>query len=291
MPPVAAYEEGEEVLAHHGPCVYAARIVKIAPSEEAPGEFEYRVHYLNWNKSWDEWVLADRLMKKTPENITKMHEIERQLKEQKKQKPEKRKTTATKRRRTVSEVGVEEPDAKREEMNLLPMPANLKAALIADWESICKKRSLIPLPATPNIDTILDGYIHSKSNRKPEVEKDVVDVMNGIRVYFERSVGTRLLYDFERPQHDALVNEANADTPLTSLYGVQHLLRLFVLLPQLMVHSDMDNEQRQQLLQKMTPFLKYLSKNLSDMKSDSYTPMSPEYLQQLISADYDIERT
>lgn len=61
-------------------------------------------------------MLADRLMKKTPENITKMHEIERQLKEQKKQKPEKRKTTATKRRRTVSEVGVEEPDAKREEV-------------------------------------------------------------------------------------------------------------------------------------------------------------------------------
>lgn len=50
--------------------------------------------------------------------------------------------------------------------------------------------------------------------------------MNGIRVYFERSVGTRLLYDFERPQHDALVNEANADTPLTSLYGVQVLLLL-----------------------------------------------------------------
>ncbi|SPQ97475.1 unnamed protein product (mitochondrion) [Plasmodiophora brassicae] len=256
MPPVAAYEEGEEVLAHHGPCVYAARIVKIAPSEEAPGEFEYRVHYLNWNKSWDEWVLADRLMKKTPENITKMHEIERQLKEQKKQKPEKRKTTATKRRRTVSEVGVEEPDAKREEMNLLPMPANLKAALIADWESICKKRSLIPLPATPNIDTILDGYIHSKSNRKPEVEKDVVDVMNGIRVYFERSVGTRLLHSVDEP--------VRCTAPATL---------------------------RQQLLQKMTPFLKYLSKNLSDMKSDSYTPMSPEYLQQLISADYDIERT
>lgn len=39
-------------VAADGPCVYAARIVKIAPSEEAPGEFEYRVHYLNWNKSY-----------------------------------------------------------------------------------------------------------------------------------------------------------------------------------------------------------------------------------------------
>ncbi|KAF9600247.1 hypothetical protein IFM89_005071 [Coptis chinensis] len=60
--------EGEKVLAYHGPCIYKAKVQKVELSRE---EGKYYVHYLGWNKSWDEWVEIDRLLKFTEENIEK----------------------------------------------------------------------------------------------------------------------------------------------------------------------------------------------------------------------------
>lgn len=275
------YEEGEEVLAQHGPCIYPAKIVKIAPADDDPKELQFRVHYLKWNKSWDEWVRADRLLKKTDENLKKMDEVKKQVEDV--LRSGKSKKSSSKKRRISTEPGIDKPDVKKDEIAQLSMPASLKTALIADWEAICKNQQLIDVPVTPNIDTIIDDYI-SQKKRDPEEQKEVVDVMNGLRVYFERSLATRLLYDYERPQFNR-VSAEHGTVPLSSLYGVQHLLRLFVLLPTLMVHSDMDVEHTQKLIGKITPLLKYISKNLSSMDSKKYVPMSSEYLEELRGDD------
>ncbi|CAH1452839.1 unnamed protein product [Lactuca virosa] len=40
-------------------------------------EWKYFVHYLDWNKNWDEWVGVDRLMKYTEENILKQQALDK----------------------------------------------------------------------------------------------------------------------------------------------------------------------------------------------------------------------
>ncbi|OIT30705.1 protein mrg1 [Nicotiana attenuata] len=68
----SVYTEGEKVLAYHGPRIYEAK----AP-ELRKNEWRYFVHYLGWNKNWDEWVGTDRLMKHTEDNVLKQQALDK----------------------------------------------------------------------------------------------------------------------------------------------------------------------------------------------------------------------
>uniref|UniRef100_A0A2P2M337 Protein MRG1 isoform X3 n=1 Tax=Rhizophora mucronata TaxID=61149 RepID=A0A2P2M337_RHIMU len=70
------FAEGERVLAYHGPRIYEAKVQK---AECRKKDWGYFVHYLGWNKSWDEWVGTDRLMKHTEENVMKQQALEKKL--------------------------------------------------------------------------------------------------------------------------------------------------------------------------------------------------------------------
>ena len=56
----------ETVLAYHGSCIYSAKIVRTQP--QPTGESLFFVHYLGWNKKWDEWLPASRVLKDTETN-------------------------------------------------------------------------------------------------------------------------------------------------------------------------------------------------------------------------------
>ncbi|KAE9607793.1 putative chromatin remodeling & transcriptional activation CHROMO-DOMAIN family [Lupinus albus] len=66
------YSSGDKLLAYHGPRIYEAKVQK---AEIRKNEWRYFVHYLGWNKSWDEWVGEDRLMKYTEENVMKQRAV------------------------------------------------------------------------------------------------------------------------------------------------------------------------------------------------------------------------
>lgn len=51
-------------------------------------------------------------------------------------------------------------------------------------------------------------------------------VASGIRDYFDRLLGTCLLYDTEREQYDRLVSK-HPSVHMSEVYGAEHLLRLF----------------------------------------------------------------
>ncbi|XP_042055280.1 protein MRG1-like [Salvia splendens] len=68
------FSEGEKVLAYHGPRIYEAKVQK---AEFQKHEWRYFLHYLGWNKNWDEWVGMDRLMKYTEENIMKQQALDK----------------------------------------------------------------------------------------------------------------------------------------------------------------------------------------------------------------------
>lgn len=58
--------------------------------------------------------------------------------------------------------------------------------------------------------------------------------MQGIETYFDKSLGMLLLYEEERQAHDA-VKKAHPNDPPSALYGAEHLLRLIVKLPSMLV--------------------------------------------------------
>ncbi|PRQ48079.1 putative chromatin remodeling & transcriptional activation CHROMO-DOMAIN family [Rosa chinensis] len=48
---------------------------KVQKAELRKNEWKYFVHYLGWNKVWDEWVGVDRLLKHNEENIKKQQAL------------------------------------------------------------------------------------------------------------------------------------------------------------------------------------------------------------------------
>nr|CAH8875910.1 unnamed protein product [Trichobilharzia regenti] len=71
------YEKGEKLLCFHGPLMYEAKCLDVKVKEDG---VVYYVHYLGWNKSWDEWVTEKRMFKYNEEGLTKKQELERQMK-------------------------------------------------------------------------------------------------------------------------------------------------------------------------------------------------------------------
>ncbi|KAK9949042.1 hypothetical protein M0R45_004588 [Rubus argutus] len=66
------YSDGEKVLAYHNTRFYEAKVQKV---ELRKNEWKYFVHYLGWNKVWDEWVGVDRLLKHNDDNIMKQEAL------------------------------------------------------------------------------------------------------------------------------------------------------------------------------------------------------------------------
>jgi mortality factor 4-like protein 1 len=69
-------------------------------------------------------------------------------------------------------------------------------------------------------------YVENQKRATPLLEDSMKEVVDGLKLYFEKAIGNILLYRFERKQYVDLV-QSHPDTPLSDLYGVEHLLRLF----------------------------------------------------------------
>lgn len=52
------------------------------------------------------------------------------------------------------------------------------------------------------------------------------EVLEGLRIYFNKALGSMLLYRFERHQY-ADMRRQYGETDLVEIYGAEHLLRLF----------------------------------------------------------------
>lgn len=138
----------------------------------------------------------------------------------------------------------------------IKIPDEIKSWLVDDWDFITRQKKLVRLPAQVNVDQILDSYIEAKKGTKLS-EEQVVEVMSGIREYFNVMIGCQLLYKFERPQYNKLVKENTAeDGGMSSCYGVIHLLRLFTKLGQVLIYTDLDEKDMPQLILHIQEFLK-----------------------------------
>lgn len=216
----------------------------------------------------------------------------------------------TKRGRDAVEQ--EEEYIKRPEIKL-NIPDALKVRLVDDWEFVTKRNQLVPLPRKPCVDEILASYrahyLSVKRDQKASRPSSVLDeVLDGLRLYFDKALGNNLLYRFERPQYvqqrkvwaeeQSKEAEEEAEMQPIKVYGAEHLLRLFggywyelqsgsdclsppffptVNLPSIIAHTTMDAEAILLLKEHLAELFAYILKEQKKLFVDEYETPSPSY--------------
>ncbi|XP_022895524.1 protein MRG1-like isoform X2 [Olea europaea var. sylvestris] len=279
-----SFSEGEKVLAFHGPRIYEAKIQR---AEFRKNVYRYFVHYLGWNKNWDEWVGMDRLMKHTKENVLKKQALNKKFGIDKNTKPgrssqvkskspadakvakeemknsdatvpkEEMKNNVAKGKKRKDDSGIEGNPVEDKMINI-QIPSTLRQRLVDDWEFIIQQNKLVKLPRSPTIDGILTKYLEYRTEKDGMMNDAVAEILKGLRYYFDKALSCILLYKTERQQY----NEAISDrVSPSSIYGAEHLLRLFVKLPELLEYVNIEEETLIRLQQNLLDFLKFLQDN------------------------------
>merc|ERR1711933_109139 len=85
----------------------------------------------------------------------------------------------------------------------------------------------------------------------------VLEISRGIKDYFNQALQVTLLYKLERRQYQQIVAKYN-HLSMDQIYGVEHLCRLFVKLPQLLSPNDLDRDTRKILSQQISFMIEFL---------------------------------
>ncbi|KAK0916887.1 Esa1p-associated factor [Friedmanniomyces endolithicus] len=188
----------------------------------------------------------------------------------------------------LTPAGALEEDFLRRPAVRLFMPDALKSILVDDWEKVTKEQKLAPVPSPTPVTQFLNEYEASEmAHRRPNsAEADILEeVVAGVKEYFNKSLGRILLYRFERQQfyemHKAVEagHGEHAGKTLADLYGCEHLLRLFVSLPDLIAHTNMDQQSVSRLREELTKMTSWMAKRLEKYLGNEYQHAGQEYLE------------
>ncbi|XP_071690125.1 protein MRG1-like isoform X2 [Rutidosis leptorrhynchoides] len=231
------------------------------------------VHYQGWNKKWDEWVGKDRLLKHNEENLEKQKALEKQhplemitmsgrvfLRNPKS--PQNHNETRGKKRKRISEGA-----ASYDKLFNIQVPTKLIKHLVSYCEYVTQMGKLVKLPCSPNVDDILNVYLEHQSNKDGRASESAGEILNGLRCYFNKALPAMLLYKCEIQQYEEAT--ANNVSP-SQIYGAEHLLRLFVKLPEILSHANIEDETLAVLQHRLQDFLKFLKKNQSSIFLSTY---------------------
>ncbi|XP_076938568.1 protein MRG2-like [Bidens hawaiensis] len=261
LPP---FGQGDKVLAYHSRRIYEAKVLEVDPTKE-----RFFVHYQGWSKNWDEWVGMDRLMIFNKENLEKQKALEKEHPLGKSGrafhlKPKNPNVTRGKKRKRLFKG-----TSSYEKLVDIQIPPPLKKHLVNYCEYITHMGKLVKLPCIPNVDEIFKLYLEQQSNKDGRAP---VEIINGLQCYFDKALPVMLLYKGERKQYEEAT--ANGVSP-SKVYGAEHLLRLFVKLPEILYHANIEEETLTDLQHKLQDFLKFLQKKQSLFFVSTYeTPNS-----------------
>ncbi|GAA5918865.1 hypothetical protein JCM1841_002780 [Sporobolomyces salmonicolor] len=300
------YAENEKALCFHGPLMYEAKVLKAemwskgSNKKDAVGP-HYFVHYKGWKQTWDEWVPEERLNKYNEENIRKQKAlIEAQRARDAAEREAQKAAEAENARRAAASGGAaamgaalkrddkrglkraREGEGEEEYMRKMEVkiaiPDNLKTQLVDDWEAITKNQQLVPLPRNPSVDVILDEWLKYLQNEEEDKKRLAAEVAAGLGLYFNKALGNNLLYRFERGQYQEQYKALQGtDKQMSSVYGGEHLLRLFVNLPELLAHTSLDPESMGVLKENMVQFLAWMDLNRRVLFVKEYNGTSSGY--------------
>ncbi|KAL8487509.1 hypothetical protein ACS0TY_023984 [Phlomoides rotata] len=169
----------------------------------------------------------------------------------------------------------EEDIAQLEKFVNIQIPSTLKKQLIDDQDCITHLGKLVKLPRTPNVHEILNKYFDYRVRMDGMIGETLKEIVKGLHCYFDKALPAMLLYKEERQQYREVITEN--DSP-SDVYGAEHLLRLFVKLPEMLAGLHIEKETLTELQQKWLDFLRFLQSNqreffdLSDRKCGEDSP-------------------
>ncbi|KAG0502565.1 hypothetical protein HPP92_002637 [Vanilla planifolia] len=239
---------------------------------------------------WDEWVAADRLLKFSEENVAKQKMLEKNQNVDKSSKSgrstqskpkssnafgltdgkadkEDLKNQAPRGKKRKGQSLTEEKGMRSADKLMLQFPPTLKKQLVDDWEFVTQLGKLVKLPRSPNVDEILKKYLEYRVKKDGMLADSVVEILKGIRIYFDKALPLMLLYKKERQQYQEVIHD---DISPSIIYGAEHLLRLFVKLPELISSVNIEDDTLGKLQQKLLDFLKFLQKNQNSFFLSTY---------------------
>ncbi|GIL74243.1 hypothetical protein Vretimale_1991 [Volvox reticuliferus] len=276
---------GERVFVPHVDRHYEAKILKAEFKRNADwpdGQWYYFLHYSGWNKKYDEWVEAPGLVKAAELGMATGTIGANGVTLGKggatgaKKMPKERFAAATgaggvkkNAARLAADLGAignavvggaaapgsgdaagtagaaAAPRGLQLELDISPV---LKKALLDDYDAIVTDARLLPLPRSPCVAEVLRRYCEqaTESGSSGAVEAEVA---TGLRSYFDKALMAVLLYRSERPQAMAMLADGRLPS---SVYGIEHLLRLFVKLPDLLAAAGAGNMNEDMLVQTAT---------------------------------------
>lgn len=277
----------------HHELLYESKVLEVKPMEDDDKKsgYQYRVHYKGWKNTWDDWVPEDRLRKLSPENRELANNLRHEMlaaqraaraqPQPSKKKPQGSTRGSEERQTSVAAVPrgqkrLRDHDLEKEEhfMNKravkIYMPDRLKSLLVDDWENITKNLQLVQLPSSEPAGVILDKYQEwaLSTGNKNSTERDILEeVVAGLKEYFNKSLGRLLLYRFEREQFYDIYTRVEQPTDelagktMAEIYGGEHLLRLFVSMPELIAQTNMDHQAVVRLREELSSMTTWLSRD------------------------------
>lgn len=111
------------------------------------------------------------------------------------------------------------------------------------------------------------------------MDEGLFEYVDFLQIIFDEVLGVALLYRLERPQYKRLLVEF-PNTRSSSLYGAEHLLRLFIKLPSLLVQSGIDEEAVEKTKIVCSKLLEYMDKNQAKLFLGEYEIASEEILKE-----------
>jgi mortality factor 4-like protein 1 len=103
------------------------------------------------------------------------------------------------------------------------------------------------------------------------------EVLEGLKLYFDKALGNILLYRFERQQY-ADIRKRQPNVSMCEVYGAEHLVRLFVQLPMLIAHTTMDQDTVLVLKDHLNQLVLFVQKHYDRYIHKEYDNAPPEYV-------------
>ena len=291
--PKHKYEEGENVYGLDQGRLYEARIVKYASYKNIN---HYYIAYKGWPRKWNCWV-PESLLTKEREINKKEKEKEKvaaalaaenensdgsnsanNVANTKSKKAKARLRGIILETETVANAKEDEERKKRAKalmMNdivddsiqnkgniLFKLPLDIQKIMCHEWSLLTNEpKRLIKLPRQDSIDDDINKFLEFKKQKADETQMvQYQELFDSIRKYFNHALPKVLLYRYEIAQYIHL-RETHSNKTLTSIYGLEHLVRLFAVLPSVMGPIVCSVSERTIIQNQVEEFLKFIVKH------------------------------